>query len=162
RVFFFFQAEDGIRDFHVTGVQTCALPISPWSSGSCPPPDPPPSGRHPPLGPARPATGPGPGSPQGWCFATSNAPPGTPFLLRNDAPLTAVRCRRNPGRLHQPPEEPPLLGPPAHQVLRVPLDPHAEVVLPSPLDGLHHPVAGVGHRPEPGGHLADRLVMEAV
>src|SRR5215475_13464554 len=27
--FFFFQAEDGIRDFHVTGVQTCALPISP-------------------------------------------------------------------------------------------------------------------------------------
>src|SRR5215475_14470040 len=27
RFFFFFQAEDGIRDFHVTGVQTCALPI---------------------------------------------------------------------------------------------------------------------------------------
>src|SRR5690606_40065897 len=26
---FFFQAEDGIRDFHVTGVQTCALPICP-------------------------------------------------------------------------------------------------------------------------------------
>src|SRR5690606_39491921 len=29
-VCFFFQAEDGIRDFHVTGVQTCALPI--WTS----------------------------------------------------------------------------------------------------------------------------------
>src|SRR5690606_39540838 len=29
-VLFFFQAEDGIRDFHVTGVQTCALPI--WLS----------------------------------------------------------------------------------------------------------------------------------
>src|SRR5256886_11575644 len=29
--FFFFQAEDGIRDLTVTGVQTCALPI--WSSG---------------------------------------------------------------------------------------------------------------------------------
>src|SRR2546430_17594378 len=28
--FFFFQAEDGIRDLTVTGVQTCALPIS-WS-----------------------------------------------------------------------------------------------------------------------------------
>src|SRR5260370_38696305 len=29
--FFFFQAEDGIRDSSVTGVQTCALPISyPW------------------------------------------------------------------------------------------------------------------------------------
>src|SRR5207253_4846653 len=26
---FFFQAEDGIRDGHVTGVQTCALPILP-------------------------------------------------------------------------------------------------------------------------------------
>src|SRR5215475_14654355 len=25
--FVFFQAEDGIRDFHVTGAQTCALPI---------------------------------------------------------------------------------------------------------------------------------------
>src|SRR5256885_12623337 len=38
--FFFFQAEDGIRDYKVTGVQTCALPIytpsecstrTPWS-----------------------------------------------------------------------------------------------------------------------------------
>src|SRR5690606_40453978 len=29
---FFFQAEDGIRDFHVTGVQTCALPIYSQSS----------------------------------------------------------------------------------------------------------------------------------
>src|SRR5688572_31914371 len=27
--FFFFQAEDGIRDLTVTGVQTCALPIYP-------------------------------------------------------------------------------------------------------------------------------------
>src|SRR2546422_8437881 len=44
-MFFFFQAEDGIRDVAVTGVQTCALPISstlsrcmisrPW--GSCSP-----------------------------------------------------------------------------------------------------------------------------
>src|SRR3712207_8525247 len=31
-IFFFFQAEDGIRDIGVTGVQTCALPIlSPWT-----------------------------------------------------------------------------------------------------------------------------------
>src|SRR6266496_5494245 len=30
-VFFFFQAEDGIRDLYVTGVQTCALPISPFA-----------------------------------------------------------------------------------------------------------------------------------
>src|SRR3989441_3791993 len=32
--FFFFQAEDGIRDKLVTGVQTCALPISLMMSGS--------------------------------------------------------------------------------------------------------------------------------
>src|SRR6201997_5870899 len=32
--FFFFQAEDGIRDGTVTGVQTCALPISKWSGGN--------------------------------------------------------------------------------------------------------------------------------
>src|SRR5215216_7706776 len=31
--FFFFQAEDGIRDDLVTGVQTCALPISAGFSG---------------------------------------------------------------------------------------------------------------------------------
>src|SRR5256885_15933532 len=31
-VFFFFQAEDGIRDYKVTGVQTCALPISATSA----------------------------------------------------------------------------------------------------------------------------------
>src|SRR5207237_6984905 len=32
--FFFFQAEDGIRDSSVTGVQTCALPISRFSSAA--------------------------------------------------------------------------------------------------------------------------------
>src|SRR5256885_12896842 len=46
-VFFFFQAEDGIRDYKVTGVQTCALPIfdrggllqvGPESAGSVPGP----------------------------------------------------------------------------------------------------------------------------
>src|SRR3712207_7208020 len=31
--FFFFQAEDGIRDIGVTGVQTCALPISSVATG---------------------------------------------------------------------------------------------------------------------------------
>src|SRR5438067_9321317 len=33
--FFFFQAEDGIRDRNVTGVQTCALPISVSGSHAC-------------------------------------------------------------------------------------------------------------------------------
>src|SRR2546427_1284389 len=38
-VFFFFQAEDGIRDLTVTGVQTCALPIfGPRSAGADPGP----------------------------------------------------------------------------------------------------------------------------
>ena len=31
-IFFFFQAEDGIRDEKVTGVQTCALPILAFAS----------------------------------------------------------------------------------------------------------------------------------
>src|SRR5215211_4359424 len=35
-VFFFFQAEDGIRDHCVTGVQTCALPISAPGATSLP------------------------------------------------------------------------------------------------------------------------------
>src|SRR5256886_12831606 len=33
--FFFFQAEDGIRDLTVTGVQTCALPIYDGFQGAC-------------------------------------------------------------------------------------------------------------------------------
>src|SRR3712207_7974336 len=33
--FFFFQAEDGIRDIGVTGVQTCALPISALGGARC-------------------------------------------------------------------------------------------------------------------------------
>src|SRR5206468_10070797 len=40
-LFFFFQAEDGIRDLIVTGVQTCALPIC-----SFPAPWPPPTGKN--------------------------------------------------------------------------------------------------------------------
>src|SRR5207249_6627002 len=36
-LFFFLQAEDGIRDRNVTGVQTCALPISSW--GRAPDPE---------------------------------------------------------------------------------------------------------------------------
>ena len=35
--FFFFQAEDGIRDWSVTGVQTCALPICPVLAVAAPP-----------------------------------------------------------------------------------------------------------------------------
>src|SRR5438876_4556529 len=48
--FFFFQAEDGIRDGRVTGVQTCALPISRLARGTgsfSAPPFPVPAGRSP-------------------------------------------------------------------------------------------------------------------
>src|SRR5207245_6777394 len=37
-LFFFFQAEDGIRDATVTGVQTCALPIYPGAGQAERPP----------------------------------------------------------------------------------------------------------------------------
>src|SRR5438552_15105030 len=47
--FFFFQAEDGIRDDLVTGVQTCALPISLGL----------PPGERAPVGPRRAPRGPG-------------------------------------------------------------------------------------------------------
>src|SRR5690606_41025061 len=71
----FFQAEDGIRDFHVTGVQTCALPIYG------------PSGRAAPalcswygtspllFGVARSRGGPAPAPPTARSAAAAGAPP---------------------------------------------------------------------------------------
>src|SRR5207253_3707642 len=43
----FFQAEDGIRDGHVTGVQTCALPI--WRHRDAPLPQPRRPSQHGPM-----------------------------------------------------------------------------------------------------------------
>src|SRR5690625_7207444 len=55
---FFLQAEDGIRDVHVTVVQTCALPISSPSGSVLPgPAGPGPSGSGPP-GPGRASSSP--------------------------------------------------------------------------------------------------------
>src|SRR6266540_5660901 len=56
---FFFQAEDGIRDRDVTGVQTCALPISRWRS--------------------EPWRSPRPGAP-GLLATPGSSPPGAPWL----------------------------------------------------------------------------------
>src|SRR5690606_39896911 len=53
---FFFQAEDGIRGFHVTGVQTCALPISRVARTAPPPIHPRDRRRARPL-PGRPVSG---------------------------------------------------------------------------------------------------------
>src|SRR5258708_1953025 len=56
--FFFFQAEDGIRDDLVTGVQTCALPIS---------------GRYPNCAASTgPTSGPGPAMAAKWCPKTTH------------------------------------------------------------------------------------------
>src|SRR6266487_1125254 len=86
-VFFFFQAEDGIRDGRVTGVQTCALPISGW--------------------PPRRASG---WSRQAgrrprwrWARLASRAPPWTPR-----SPGTAPAPRPEPGRAASPPARPGL------------------------------------------------------
>src|SRR2546426_49876 len=61
RYFFFFQAEDGIRDYKVTGVQTCALPICTKAAAS--------------MNPAPPATKYRSGASPFWCaVVTSTAP----------------------------------------------------------------------------------------
>src|SRR5437762_10729026 len=67
--FFFFQAEDGIRDTSVTGVQTCALPIS-RSSRLAP-------RTYPSSRISRPTASPGhfPGPPVGSCSPNVAAPP---------------------------------------------------------------------------------------
>src|SRR6266540_5499947 len=63
--FFFFQAEDGIRDRDVTGVQTCALPILARRPRSHPPPrgGPPPSEGQDPRPARRAAAGACPAAP---------------------------------------------------------------------------------------------------
>src|SRR5690606_8128099 len=85
--FFFFQAEDGIRDFHVTGVQTCALPISPSSPPSSPPPSP-----SPPLSPF-PVSG-GVGSPPEWLLLSP------PQALRNKDKRITSQVARHPTGLN--------------------------------------------------------------
>src|SRR3712207_7052125 len=65
KILFFFQAEDGIRDIGVTGVQTCALPISSPRASRGPgagrtPGSPPPARGRPRTGrPPRPEPSPG-------------------------------------------------------------------------------------------------------
>src|SRR5256885_9426262 len=58
-VIFFFQAEDGIRDYKVTGVQTCALPIY-GRRGRCGVAPDPAAGRWPMEAQPRPAVAPQP------------------------------------------------------------------------------------------------------
>src|SRR5690606_40406969 len=89
RVVLFFQAEDGIRDFHVTGVQTCALPISPRPAGQ--------PRRQGPL-PAGPRRRPAPGRPRLAPPPPGRRPPG--------------RSRPRPTLREEPPRPSPAPGTP--------------------------------------------------
>src|SRR5207248_4357180 len=71
--FFFFQAEDGIRDRTVTGVQTCALPISVRRRAAAGSPHPPPAG------PARARASPPPASAR-----APSRPGGAPTARRSE------------------------------------------------------------------------------
>src|SRR5690606_13095799 len=111
RLFFFFQAEDGIRDFHVTGVQTCALPIFSPSSTST-------AGSSP--GCAPPATA----SPRTPCpAAPTGSPPGCTPTTARCGPWTASRWRAPPtspcrNRRRRPPRRRPPPGPPHRRMRR--------------------------------------------
>src|SRR2546422_9534064 len=90
-LFFFFQAEDGIRDVAVTGVQTCALPIASWSMIDLGPPTAA-SGNPPPI--AFPSTLTSGGTPN-----ASSAPPyHLPHVLTSSkirsAPISVAIFRR--------------------------------------------------------------------
>src|SRR5690606_8303458 len=83
---FFFQAEDGIRDFHVTGVQTCALPISSPSPASA---------RGPPTSsPCAPSATPTPSCPP---TSASAAPPATWACPPHRPPSPPARRPGGPG-----------------------------------------------------------------
>src|SRR5690606_41035315 len=86
--FFFFQAEDGIRDFHVTGVQTCALPISPQACG----PRPPGSRSHTPPQRCPTNAGPPPGTPRVAC-ATPQTCRASIRSLRSEERRVGKECR---------------------------------------------------------------------
>src|SRR5256885_8661700 len=82
RSIFFFQAEDGIRDYKVTGVQTCALPISGVGGG----------------GGTLPDGGGGPGTPDtGGCGCQSAGATGAAILFAMTF-LLSRRARRAGGR----------------------------------------------------------------
>src|SRR3989454_6790382 len=89
---FFFQAEDGIRDYKVTGVQTCALPICPAASRA---------DQH------------GRQRDRVSRVRGARAGHGHPILLRDTTPCLGTRDEREHQRLAPPiPPETPEHGPP--------------------------------------------------
>src|SRR2546429_4112297 len=87
--FFFFQAEDGIRDVAVTGVQTCALPICPRTRPSWPPRSRPRGSRR---RPPRPAAG-GRWPPAAGSGTASRAPADRRRPARSEERRVGKECR---------------------------------------------------------------------
>src|SRR5437762_11855737 len=87
--FFFFQAEDGIRDTSVTGVQTCALPISRRAAGVQQAPMPSPAGRSILLEPVRT----GRRRPRRRACAAGRAAGRAPFPARSEERRVGKECR---------------------------------------------------------------------
>src|SRR2546429_3208763 len=90
--FFFFQAEDGIRDVAVTGVQTCALPISRRGSRSWPPPSPRRRGGAAPSTDRRPRSPRRAPPPAAWARRSSFRPPPPPSP-RSEERRVGKECR---------------------------------------------------------------------
>src|SRR5256885_1239225 len=89
----FFKAEGGIRDYKVTGVQTCALPISPASSPAAPRRGP----RPPASSTATPAPSrltPAAGTP-GWTATAAPTPTRCPSRSRSRPPARPPRDRKS-------------------------------------------------------------------
>src|SRR5882762_7467455 len=102
-MFFFFQAEDGIRDSSVTGVQTCALPIFGRGAPGDPPALPEDEPRGPGRRPARPHQDLRPLRPMNLTlasealFAIGRRHPRLPFAVLKALPLGIVHALRAPG-----------------------------------------------------------------
>src|SRR5256885_4109971 len=89
-VFFFFQAEDGIRDYKVTGVQTCALPIFGEQLLAHLAADPRPGPGRPPTGPTHPTPTHPPSNPPG---GGPTEPTKTRTAVRSEERRVGKECR---------------------------------------------------------------------
>src|SRR5690554_8180996 len=92
--FFFFQAEDGIRDADVTGVQTCALPI--WAPGA--------SGPQPGTmgGPWSQPGGSPPGNGGGWAWTPQTSGFASQYGYRPTEPTQAFQADPSDTRITDP------------------------------------------------------------
>src|SRR5216683_1903764 len=111
---FFFQAEDGIRDLIVTGVQTCALPIS---CGADYPLRVSALGDSGPLGyndeaPVPPGAIPNASMPQHWPVTQPSAPPSSSVRSQQMPPLQSSAPQSYPSQPYPQQSYPPRYPPP--------------------------------------------------